>query len=179
MLQIEHLLTLGELAREFPESNIDRSNPELSLGLSSEEVKEKARIYGVNRLTPPKRLPWFLRFLKQFTGFFHILLLTGGVLCFIAFFIQLSDPDASYDNVILFIRDLQKQLYLGIVLFIVVIATGIFTFVQESKSAALMEGFKLLISEYTNVIRDGKRSFVPAESIVPGDLVELRAGNKV
>jgi sodium/potassium-transporting ATPase subunit alpha len=65
------------------------------------------------------------------------------------------------------------------VLFIVVISTGIFTFVQESKSAALMEGFKQLISEYTNVIRDGQRNFILAENIVPGDLVELRAGNKV
>ncbi len=41
--------------------------------------------HGLNELTPPKRDPWWLRFIKSvFGGFFNILLWFGYVLCFIA-----------------------------------------------------------------------------------------------
>lgn len=42
-----------------------------------------------------------------------------------------------------------------------------------------MEGFKNLLPQQCVVIRGGEKKSVPAEKIVPGDIVELKMGDKV
>jgi len=59
---------------------------------------------------------------------FAILLEVGCVLCFLAYF-----PDQTGD---------QSNLYLGVVLGVVVVATGLFGFYQEYKSNEAMASFK-------------------------------------
>jgi sodium/potassium-transporting ATPase subunit alpha len=59
------------------------------------------------------------------TGLFNYLLWGGSILCFISYGVQEDKRDKS-------------NLYLGIVLAIVVVATAIFSYSQQSKSAALM-----------------------------------------
>lgn len=44
-------------------------------------------------------------------------------------------------------RNLSLQLYLGIVLTIVVVVTGCFSYYQEAKSSRIMESFKNLIPQ--------------------------------
>ena len=50
----------------------------------------------------------------------------------------------------------QTNLYLGVVLFTVVMITATFSFLQEAKSEAIMEGFKSMIPKKCKAIRDGK-----------------------
>lgn len=40
-----------------------------------------------------------------------------------------------------------QQLYLGIVLVVVVVVTGIFSYYQESKSSKIMESFKNMVPQ--------------------------------
>lgn len=55
---------------------------------------------GPNTLKPPKEVPEIIKFLKELTGGFSLLLLIGAVLCFIAYGIQTqSDPYVTKDNV--------------------------------------------------------------------------------
>jgi sodium/potassium-transporting ATPase subunit alpha len=86
----------------------------------------------------------------------------GGALCIMAYFLQ---PSQGPSNV-----------YLAVVLFIVIILTGTITFMQTSKSEALMESFKNFLPPKCNVIRDGNKIEIDAVKLVPGDIVELDTG---
>lgn len=76
--------------------------------------------------------------MRQMTGGFSLLLWLGSALCFTNYALQ---PKAA-DN-----------LYLGIVLGAVVFLTGCFTYMQEAKSAQVMEGFKSFLPQQCNVVR--------------------------
>jgi len=49
-------LTLEELAKRLPESNITLENIEATGGLSNEAVKYRLKMFGQNKLKPPKKV---------------------------------------------------------------------------------------------------------------------------
>jgi sodium/potassium-transporting ATPase subunit alpha len=77
------------------------------------------------------------------TGFFSLLLWFGSLLCFIGFGIQTDKSD-------------QSNMYLGIVLAVVTLLTGCFSYAQTSKSAEMMAQFENFIPPIATVIRDGQ-----------------------
>jgi len=79
-------------------------------------------------LTEVDQNPWYCILFRQFSNLFAILLEVGCLLCFIAYGIDTTkDP---------------SNLYLGIVLGVVVVLTGLFGFYQEFKSNEAMASFK-------------------------------------
>lgn len=152
----QHIKLLEELCQEL------QTNPEM--GLTSLKAKEFLDRDGLNALTPPPKTPEWIKFCKQLFGGFALLLWAGSILCFIAFALQTSSRD---------------NLYLGVVLALVVIITGVFSYYQEAKSSAIMESFKSMVPQYANVIRDGKKSTIKAEELVLGDVVEVKGGDRI
>ena len=59
--------------------------PELSNGLTNAQHAEFTELYGPNCLTPPDEMSELMKFAMQFTGFFSLLLIVGGLLCMIAY----------------------------------------------------------------------------------------------
>ena len=100
-------------------------------GLSTQDADNLRGKYGLNRLTPPKTKPEWVKFCEQLTGFFSLLLWTGGILCFVGYGLQ-----GAADN-----------LYLGVVLCVVTFLTGVFGYVQEKKSSDLMDSFKNMMPQ--------------------------------
>ena len=140
----------------------------LTNGLSTDQVKTSLSDpnIGYNELTPPKRDPEWLRFLKcTFDNLLSILLSVGAVLSFIAYGIDPSVP-----------KDL-SSLYLGIILVLLVLITGLFIFYQEGKSSNLMSALSAMKPPNIMVIRDGGKK-VPIEprELVPGDICILDMG---
>lgn len=132
--------------------------------MTPEQVLTQRQEFGENKLTPPKQLSPFIKFLLQFTNFFSLLLLGGGVLCFIGYGLDGSDD---------------TNLYLGVVLVSVVLITATFSHFQESKSEKIMEGFKSMVPKKCKVYRGGAMQIVDAVELVPGDIVELQDGDQV
>ncbi|XP_066221906.1 potassium-transporting ATPase alpha chain 2 [Saccopteryx leptura] len=138
-------------------------------GLSSAQAAELLVRDGPNALSPPKETPEIIKFLKQMVGGFSILLWVGAILCWIAYGIQYSnDKSSSLDNV-----------YLGTVLALVVILTGIFAYYQEAKSTNIMASFSKMIPQQALVIRDSEKKIIPAEQLVVGDIVEIKGGDQI
>lgn len=111
-------------------------------------------------------MPWYCLFFHELTGFFSLLLWFGSFLCFIGFGIQEDKED-------------KANLYLGIVLAVVTLLTGIFSYMQASKSAEMMAQFENFIPPVAYVIRDGKETKVDAKNIVPGDVVLVKGGENI
>lgn len=157
----EHKISLEELAQ--------RLCTNMETGLTVEKAKEVLLRDGRNELTPPKTTPEWVKFCKQLFGGFSLLLWCGAILCFIAYGIQASSADdAPGDN-----------LYLGIVLTVVVVVTGVFSYYQEAKSSKIMESFKNMVPQFALAIRGGQKLNLHAEELVIGDLVEVRFGDLV
>lgn len=153
----EHQLSQEELATKF-ETDLER-------GLSAAERARRLDMYGKNMLTPPKGTPEIIKFLKEMSGFFSILLWVGAILSFIGYAID-EDKD-------------QSNLYIGCVLTFVVIVTGTFSWYQNRKSSDVMAKFKNFLPQQSSVVIEGKAIQVPAAELVVGDLVNIKLGDKI
>ncbi|KAF7241233.1 Potassium-transporting ATPase alpha chain 2 [Varanus komodoensis] len=157
----DHRLSIQELEEKYG-TNIVK-------GLTSARAAEVLARDGPNALTPPKSTPEIIKFLKQMIGGFSLLLWVGAVLCWIAFGIQYAQKVSSaFDN-----------LYLGVVLALVVILTGMFAYYQEAKSTNIMSSFSKMIPQQALVLRDAEKKEVPADQLVVGDIVEIKGGDRI
>merc|ERR1712050_543130 len=102
-------------------------------------------------------------------GDFALLLWLGAILCFIAYSIQAQAYEEPPDD----------NLYLGIVLTVVVVVTGVFSYYQESKSSKIMESFKNLVPQYALCLRDGEKINLKADELTVGDVVEVKFGDRI
>ena len=98
---------------------------DLTNGLGGDDAKTRLLRDGPNRLTPPKQTPWWVKLIKQLVGGFQLMLIGAAVLCWVV--ANLSNPVDQQTN------------FLGYVLVIVVVVTGVFAFFQEAKSDKVME----------------------------------------
>jgi sodium/potassium-transporting ATPase subunit alpha len=139
---------------------------DLTKGLDSSAVEGiRKRTGHDNSLTPPAKTPWYVKFFEHMTGLFSLLLWVAAAMCFIA--VLLDSQQVEY-------------LYLGAVLAIVTFLTGCFSYYQDASAEAKMEGFKNFLAATVICIRDGKEiANLPAEELVPGDIIRINNGDKV
>jgi magnesium-transporting ATPase (P-type) len=65
------------------------------------------------------------------------------------------------------------------VILAVVIANAVIGFVQEGKAEKAMDAIRHMLAPRANVLRNGERTSVAGEQLVPGDIVLIEAGDKV
>ncbi|VDO58027.1 unnamed protein product [Onchocerca flexuosa] len=123
----------------------------------------------MNMLTPPKKRSELLAALKCLFAGFNFLLWLGSIASIASYIIESrQNVDAKLDN-----------LYMGIVLAVVVVITGLFAYYQEYKSSKIMESFAKLAPPNTMVLRDGQIKKIDATMIVPGDIIYIKAGDRI
>ncbi|WP_422367127.1 cation-transporting P-type ATPase [Pelagibius sp.] len=125
-------------------------------GLTPEEAQARLAEHGPNRLPAPKRPSALRRFLAQFHNLLIYVLLGAAALT------------AALGHWV----DTQ-------VILAVAVVNAIIGFVQEGKAAKALEAIRQMLSPSATVLRQGQRMTVPAEDLVPGDLVILEPGDKV
>merc|ERR1712172_315031 len=157
----EHKVDLDVLVKRYT-TDLDR-------GLTTAQAKTNYDTYGPNALTPPPTTPEWVKFCKCLFSGFAMLLWVGAILCFIAYTIQALNYEEPPDD----------NLYLGIVLTVVVVVTGVFSYYQESKSSKIMEGFANLVPQYALAIRDGEKVNLKADELTKGDILEVKFGDRV
>lgn len=67
----------------------------------------------------------------------------------------------------------------GLVVLSVVVVNTIIGFIQEFKAGKAIEALSDMVPENTTVLRDGQLVTIPVSEIVPGDIVQLAAGDRV
>lgn len=126
-------------------------------GLTSEEAERRIKRYGKNLVTATTRIATpLLLLLHQFKSPIVLLLIAAAILSYF-----LEDP-----------RDAI------IILVIVFISTGL-GFWQENGAANTIRRLLALVELKSDVLRDGKEQEIASEDIVPGDMVILRAGDRI
>lgn len=125
-------------------------------GLSEQEAVSRLQKYGANRLPPPKTRGPLLRFFSQFHNLLIYVLIGAAVVT------------ALLDHWI--------DTY---VIIAVVFVNSIIGFVQEGKAEKSLEAIRHMLAPRATALRDGNRIGIPAEELVPGDIVILEPGDKV
>merc|ERR1712061_298144 len=146
-----------------------RFNSDVENGLTKTQAEKGLEEHGPNALTPPPTTPEWVKFCQNLFSGLACLLWLGAILCFIAYSIQATAYEEPPDD----------NLYLGVVLTAVVTVTGVFSYYQESKSAAIMESFKNLVPQYALARRNGEKETDKAEELTLGDIVEIKFGDRL
>jgi magnesium-transporting ATPase (P-type) len=125
-------------------------------GLSPTEAERRLRLYGPNRLRPPKKRGPLVRFLYQFHNvLIYVLLIAAVVTTALAHWVDT-----------------------GVILGVVII-NALIGFVQEGKAERALDAIRNMLSQQASVSRGGQYVELSADELVPGDVVMLRSGDKV
>lgn len=136
-----------------------------SQGLSLEQAKRRLVEYGKNQPSPP-RSHLFQQIFGYFFKGFGSILLVGSILVFVSWK-PLGDPPA------------QANLALAIVLLAVFFIQAIFNAWQDWSSSRVMASISTMLPDSCMVLRDGAQVTVISSDIVPGDVLYIKAGNKL
>jgi sodium/potassium-transporting ATPase subunit alpha len=142
-----------------------RLSTSISNGLSTEQVQRRIAYYGKNSPSPPQTQNT-RRILGYFFKGFGSILLVASILVFIAWR-PLGNPPAL------------ANLALAIVLLAVFFIQAIFNVWQDWSSSRVMASIKTMLPDSCLVIRDGNQVTPPAHDLVPGDILVIKAGNKL
>ncbi len=125
-------------------------------GLTSQEVAERLKKYGLNKLPEEKRLSWFFVLLNQFKSPLIYILLVAAFISYI----------------------LHEPIDMWVILAAVFINT-IVGFIQESKAEKSLAALKKYISFKSKILRDGVEMNINSTKIVVGDILLLEPGVRV
>lgn len=134
----------------------------LTKGLEPNEVVNRLKEYGKNKLSQAKKTPIIIQFLNQFKDFMVIILIISAIVSAVAE--KVSGGNNYIDSIIIIV---------------IVVFNGIIGMLQESKANHALEKLKEMSQPEITVIRSGSPITVPVEDIVKGDLVELVQGEYV
>lgn len=125
-------------------------------GLTSAEAKQRLDRYGPNAIPEPAADPAWKRFLAHFDDILIYILLAAAALK----------------------AALGEWIDFWVILAVAVI-NAVIGYVQEGRAEQALAGIRNMLSSDAQVLRDGEWGHVPAEELVPGDIVRVSAGSKV
>ncbi len=125
-------------------------------GLPEPEAERRLEICGPNRLASAKPKSALARLVTQFHNLLIYVLLIAGALA--AALGQAVD---------------------AVVIILVVVANAAIGFIQEGRAERALDSIKAMIAPTAVVLRDGRRSTIPADRLAPGDIVLIEAGDRV
>ena len=123
-------------------------------GLSSADAERRRRQYGPNRLRQAARASTWTILLNQFKGLLIGLLLVASVVAF-----------------------LFGETVEGLAIAVVILVNAAIGFVTELRAVRSMEALRELTQATAVVVRDGEAQEIPADRLVPGDVVRVEGGD--
>jgi P-type Ca2+ transporter type 2C len=125
-------------------------------GMTSAEAARALERVGPNVLAEAEAPQWLLRFGRNFTHLFALLLWAGAGLALLG-----------------------GQPALSIAIGAVIVVNAVFSFAQEYRAERAVDALRRILPQRVRVRRDGRTCEIDAEQVVPGDVLLLAAGDRV
>lgn len=125
-------------------------------GLTIEEVKNRIKTYGYNKLEEMQKETPIQLFISQFKNAMIFLLIAAAIISF-----AIGDKTDA------------------IAISIIIVLNAVIGFVNEYKAEKSLEALKSMTAPEARVIRDNSEIKILARELVPGDIILLEAGDKV
>jgi Ca2+-transporting ATPase len=126
---------------------------EVGQGLPAGEVERRRALHGRNALRETPARHWSVMLLGQFKDFMILVLLAAAAL---------AGLTGDFQDVV--------------VILAIVVLNAVIGFVQEYRAEAAIHALRRMAAPSASVRRDGRVEVIPADGIVPGDVVLLEAG---
>ena len=139
------------------EETLQKQGVDPAAGLSSAEAESRRATYGANKFAEAAKEPRWQAFLRQYRDPMQLVLLAAGIVC-------------------IFIPD---QLPTAIVLIALTLLNAAMGLNQEGKAEASVAALQKMMVVNAKVRRDGQLAALPMEQLVPGDIVNIEAGDLV
>ncbi|MCK8817784.1 calcium-translocating P-type ATPase, SERCA-type [Natroniella sulfidigena] len=128
----------------------------LDSGLDSNQVEERLKTIGLNKIPDNSGYSVLSLFLEQFKDFM-VLVLIGAII--------ISGFLGEFDD--------------AIAILAIVILNAIMGFVQEVRAERSLQALKELSAPQAKVLREGSIEEVPSQELVPGDIILVEMGDKI
>ncbi len=134
----------------------DRLDTSTTEGLTASEVAGRLEEFGPNELDVDTERPWLPVLVAQFTGpLAAILLVAASISAGLGEFVD------------------------AIAISVILVINGILGFVQEWRAGQAIDALTSMMVVRTQVVRDGLSSSIDSVGLVPGDVVEVAAGDRI
>jgi P-type Ca2+ transporter type 2C len=134
-----------------------RLDVDSAVGLSASEVAARRQRFGPNKLAEEAKEPVWEAFLRQYRDLMQLVLVGAAVVSIVA------------------LQDIST----GVVVLGLTVVNALMGLHQEGKAAESVAALRQMLIMTANVRRDGEVVEIPAEELVPGDIVSFEAGDKV
>src|SRR5690606_12932132 len=132
-------------------------------GLSSSEARARLARCGPNRLQEARSKPAWRRLLEQFTDVLVLLLIGAAAI-----------------SAILWLGERDRALpYGAVAIFAIVLLSALIGFFEESRAEKAVAALRRMAAATARVIRDGELRTIPAEELVPGDIIAIDEGDAI
>jgi Ca2+-transporting ATPase len=126
-------------------------------GLDAAEVERRRAEAGPNKLAEAKKEPGWRAFIRQYRDLMQIVLLGAAIISMVAL----------------------QEFSTGIAIIGLTVLNAILGLNQEGKAAESVAALQKMLVIRAHVLRGGEIADVPAEDLVPGDVVSFEAGDKI
>jgi P-type Ca2+ transporter type 2C len=126
-------------------------------GLDAGEVERRREQFGPNRLAEAEKEPGWHAFLRQYRDLMQLVLVGAAVVSMVAL----------------------QEFSTGIVILALTVLNAVLGLNQEGKAAESVAALQKMLVIKAHVRRGGELTDVPAEELVPGDIVVFEAGDKI
>ena len=140
-----------------PEQACARLGVEPLLGLNAAEIERRRSQVGPNKLAAAKKEPRWRAFFRQYRDLMQLVLLGAAIVSIAAL----------------------QSLSTGIAILGVTLLNAILGLNQEGKAAESVAALQKMLVIKAHARRGGDLVDIPAEELVPGDLVSFEAGDKI
>ena len=134
-------------------------------GLSKEEVQDRLEKFGYNEVVNEKAPAWYIQFLQAFIDPFIGVLFILAVVSMITDVIIQKPGERDYTTVA--------------VISTMVLISVMLRFVQEFRSNQAAEKLKSMVKTTATVIRAEGKEEIDIKNLVPGDIIQLSAGDMI
>ena len=128
-----------------------------SSGLDAGEVERRRAQFGPNKLEEAEKEPGWRAFLRQYRDLMQLVLLGAAIVSMVAL----------------------QEFGTGLVIIGLTVLNAVLGLNQEGKAAESVAALQKMLVIRAHVRRGGQLAEVPAEELVPGDIVVFEAGDKI
>ena len=146
---------------------LERVDVSSSAGLSEAAVAARVAEFGLNRLPEAKKKSALLRIGEQFINPLVLTLLAAAMIA-----IGVGFMAASAESFLSRFGD-------AIAILLIVVLNAFLGYYQERRAEAALDALQRLSAPNARLRRGGKVVVVPAAEVVPGDILELEAGDAI
>ena len=125
-------------------------------GLTDKEAKERLKIYGENEMEAEDSTPLLKIFFEQFSNLMVLVLLVATL-----------------------ISGLLGEITDALTILVIVLVNAILGFAQQWRAERSLDALRKLAAPQAKALRDGRFQLIPASELVPGDIIEVEAGDRI